>query len=58
MKLVSRNALAHQHSRKPWFELLHSNAEAGDDPLSEELIAPIVLYKSAKDVIVHASMLQ
>ena len=44
MKLYSRNALAHQLSEKPWFNLFHSNAETGNDPLSEELIAPIVLY--------------
>ena len=44
MKLYSRNALAHQLSEKPWFKLFHSNVETGNDPLSEELIAPIVLY--------------
>ena len=42
-KLISRNALAHQLSRKPSFELLYSNAEAGNEPLSEALIAPMVL---------------
>ena len=48
IKLVSRNALALQLSRKPSFELLHSNAEAGNEPLSEALIAPIVLYNKRK----------
>ena len=43
-KFISRNALVHQLSRKPSFELLHSNAETGNEPLSEAFIAPIVLY--------------
>ena len=47
--LHSRNALPHQLLEKPLFVLLYEDGDAGNDPLSEEFIAPIVLYKIGKN---------
>ena len=56
IKLYSRNALAHQLSEKPSLELLRLHVEAGNGPLSEGVIAPIVLYIAGNVKVVTSDL--
>ena len=44
LQLEEQNFIHSKLSEKPQLKLLHSDNKAGNDPPSEALIAPIVLY--------------